>query len=910
MRRSDRRAPRLPVILASVVAVAALLAAPARAGAAEVELSVSSRDIYVGLPFTLSVAAKGFEGEPEPTIGELAIEGCDVVYLGVDPSVSSFVQIVGGRMTEAKSITFVYRYRVTARREGAHEVPPMTVAQAGTSATSRRAAFEARPVIETDAMKLRLVVPDRPVWVGEAFAVQVDWYITRDVEDYTLVVPLFDLEDRVRVEAPPGGGGRAIPVAAGSREVPLPVEVGEAELDGETYTRYRIRAEVTATGAGVLDAEPARVIARQETGRVRRDRLGFRVPETALVQARDVARRIEIRPLPEADRPASWSGAVGSGFTIEVAASRSVVAVGDPIELEVIVRGRGELEGIALPPLHADGGLSPALFAFPEERPPGETLPDGGKRFRVSVRPRSEQARELPPLAFSFFDPDAGRYRTVRSRPIALSVQGGRVVGAGDVVVGGASGPAAGVPDAATGAASDAAALGGVRETGRVGLSLVGADLSLSRPDETLAAAATARGVLPIVVALHLLSALFLGIVTVRRGSAGRRTVAGARRAALASTLAAIDAAAAAPVREGGGRIASALRALRRELGAGSGDAAIEKLIGRCESLAFDPEAAAHPVPVELVDAARAAARDIAAGASGAEPIGRSGGGAASATGAAGALLALTGAAFAALGIPATEVHAEEPIASDSEAGLAAARDAYGEALATEDRAVRLARFARAATLFGEAAQDHPRAPALLTDWGNAALGAADLGTASLAYRRALAVDPDHDRARRNLAFLEGQLPAWLPRATEAGALDSLFFWHRTLSLAERLLVATLAFALGTLLLLPGPAAGGRLRRLLAIVPAVAWAALAASAALELARPIEAVLRRDAVVLRSADGLGAPPAFSHPLPAGATVAVEERRPGWTRITLADGTRGWLPEGSLTDVEAAPDGRGP
>jgi hypothetical protein len=44
------------------------------------------------------------------------------------------------------------------------------------------------------------------------------------------------------------------------------------------------------------------------------------------------------------------------------------------------------------------------------------------KTFTQTLRPTSESVREIPPIAFSWFDPNTGRYETAASKPIALSV--------------------------------------------------------------------------------------------------------------------------------------------------------------------------------------------------------------------------------------------------------------------------------------------------------------------------------------------------------------------------------------------------------------------------------------------------------------------------------------------------------
>jgi len=142
-----------------------------------------------------------------------------------------------------------------------------------------------------------------------------------------------------------------------------------------------------------------------------------------------------VRPLPIAGRPASFVNAIGRGFSIEVDASRTVVSVGDPIELTLRLRGDGPLAGLSLPPLDGPEGLPAQWFGVPGGGVAGRV--DAGanvKLFSVTIRVKSDEAREIPPIAFSWFDPEAREYHTTRSQPIALSVESAELVGAGEVV--------------------------------------------------------------------------------------------------------------------------------------------------------------------------------------------------------------------------------------------------------------------------------------------------------------------------------------------------------------------------------------------------------------------------------------------------------------------------------------------
>ena len=67
--------------------------------AQEVQLSIDSNQIIVGVPTVLTVLATGFEEEPTPEVGDIAIQGRNrdsvrLDFLGVNPMVSRQTSII------------------------------------------------------------------------------------------------------------------------------------------------------------------------------------------------------------------------------------------------------------------------------------------------------------------------------------------------------------------------------------------------------------------------------------------------------------------------------------------------------------------------------------------------------------------------------------------------------------------------------------------------------------------------------------------------------------------------------------------------------------------------------------------------------------------------------------------------
>jgi hypothetical protein len=863
--------PHEPALFArgAAAVLLALAAGAAPAQAQSVKLQLESRDAYAGLPFVLAITAEGFEEEPAPEPPELSIEGCRVWFLGASPSVASGVRIVNGRMTEWRQVTFVYRYRVEAPEAGTYTVPAVTVAQDAKRATTHPAKFAVKEVASTPDMKLSLALPDRPVWIGETFEATLDWLLRREVGDHDIVVPLFDL-DQVQVQPGHADPGRTLKFNAGALTVELPFTQERVTVGGVEYTRLRFHSLVTVNRAGLIDVAPAKVAANLEAGSGR-DVFGFRVPRYQLFQAQDKPRKLNVRPLPLEGRPDSFENAIGTGYSIAVQAGRTVVQVGDPIELRIRVRGDGPLEGLSLPRLEGEGGLPADRFSVVDDTVLGQVDAEGGaKTFEVTVRVKSAGATEIPALAFSYFDPAAGTYRTIHSEPIALSVAGSAVVGADDV----ASAAPRGDP-----ASAAAPVASGPQAQGAAPSTLVGADLSLSAEDATLRRAWSPASAAPWVAALYALGVVVLSVRSWQVRTSGARGRMRECKQALRRVEAALDAG--GPARDTAPRIVAAVRALAQMTGREE-DLARNGALERLETGAFDPAAGERPLQREQVDPVRALVRSWVEGSSGA---GR-------------AVTGLLLAATLAAGSPGAVRAAQDAGGAES---LQLARESYRAALEESDRVQRARRFAEAERGFAGVVARHPASPDLLADQGNAALGSQDLGRAVLAYRRALCLDPRHDRARKNLTWIRARMPAWLPRPAERGVLDSLFFWHRRLSVAHRHLLGAAAFAAGLALAAPWSARRTRLLRRLALAPLLLWIALSGSALVDRSAFRDAVVVADGTALRSADSLGAPLALADPLPAGTEVRLLERRAVWTRVSLADGTRGWVASSSLETV---------
>ena len=130
---------------------------------------------------------------------------------------------------------------------------------------------------------------------------------------------------------------------------------------------------------------------------------------------------LTVLPLPAANRPADFSGAVGH-FDLRASASPADVTAGDPITLRLELSGSGDFDR--------------ATFQHVGQRqrwktytPKGTFQADdsagfqGTKTFEQLIVPEDASAREIPALRFSFFDPKTAQYETRTTAPIPVTIK-------------------------------------------------------------------------------------------------------------------------------------------------------------------------------------------------------------------------------------------------------------------------------------------------------------------------------------------------------------------------------------------------------------------------------------------------------------------------------------------------------
>jgi len=560
----------------------------------EAQIQIAPGPHYVGESIRILVSVKGFDEEPTPEL-ELPESPSGVLRLaGASPNVNQSISIRGGKVTRTREVTHVFDLRFEPRAAGRSSIGPLRIVQAGREVVVRPIAVNIETLSTRDDFAVEVLLPDRPIYVGERAPVTVRLRLAsrlqRDMENYTLRVPLFDDEVPFQFLDSEEEADTQLVVTTAAGQLPLRGHVRQ--------TAGEVIIEATRTlvplAAGRHELAPASLVVSEGVAFQRDLFGGRRATRVRKWRTESPPLSLEVRHIPDAGRPASFAGTVGRGFTLSVSADRSVVRAGDPITLTLLLRGEG-LETAALPPLSAEGLLPESDFRVPAGVPVGE-LDGEVKRWTAVVRVADEAVAGIPELEFSWFDPETERFETTRSRPIALSVSEGRIVGAGDVARGELPEPelpASPRPEIPT-------------------LSTTTADLAIEQARERLLRDAggglASLGVQGACYAGGLLL-VALALRSRRRGDedpAVRR-----QREKLTELLSRIDASQGLPPEGALDALADALRRIRAEA-PGADGREIDALVGECEALRYAPERSS--LDTELVERARAAAGRFVAG--------------------------------------------------------------------------------------------------------------------------------------------------------------------------------------------------------------------------------------------------------------------------------------------------------
>ena len=215
-----------------------------------------------------------------------------------------------------------------------------------------------------------------------------------------------------------------------SQEIPFSkYNIENGTFQGQPY-RYVVlkRVVLYPQKSGTLEIEPLALEVSLEVPTDRRNFFGERIYANTNRNVSAGKRTIQVRPLPEAGRPADFSGAVGD-FEFRVETSKDALNASESLQARVTVSGKGNLKLFQLPELVVPSSLEVYEPELEEDIRTTINGMQGSVTQRYTVVPSFQGKYPIPEMGFSYFNPETERYERLLSREITIHVLEGPTAG-------------------------------------------------------------------------------------------------------------------------------------------------------------------------------------------------------------------------------------------------------------------------------------------------------------------------------------------------------------------------------------------------------------------------------------------------------------------------------------------------
>jgi tetratricopeptide (TPR) repeat protein len=364
-----------------------------------------------------ALISSGFVAKGEQCFLEIRVENQEpdempmapqVKGVSIEPFGFGTPQRFPGRRIESS-----FRFIVSSYEVGVHVIPPVEVLVNGVKMKTEPIRLEvfdpselkwsevtSEPAELQDVIKYASIIriPDRKFYENQSFEGEIKIYIpleiARSVADWG--VPEFERKGlavwRFEPSDPPS----------------------KVNLLGQEYVSLAYKTTMTAISPGDLELGPATV--RLTYLKTVFDRFAQRMKVEATLNVPKL--EFSVTPLPEG-APEGFDNAVGK-FTIGTAIKETNVTEGEPLAVDVIVSGTGNLDNLRSPAMVDPDGWK-IYDATPTQRGEERRSLNGTVVFSQFIRPL-EIKNGIPPFRLVFFDPETEKYETVMTDFIPLAM--------------------------------------------------------------------------------------------------------------------------------------------------------------------------------------------------------------------------------------------------------------------------------------------------------------------------------------------------------------------------------------------------------------------------------------------------------------------------------------------------------
>ena len=152
----------------------------------------------------------------------------------------------------------------------------------------------------------------------------------------------------------------------------------------------------------------------------------FGIGQTIDFTAKSNSLKISVQPLPSANTPDSFRGAVGD-FSMDSRIDKKETKTNEPVTLKITINGTGNISLLDMPEIKLPAGFEKYEPKVNEQINRSGRI-SGKKTAEYLIVPRDAGKKEIPPVKFSYYDINKKSYVTLTSPSYTLDVEQGEGV--------------------------------------------------------------------------------------------------------------------------------------------------------------------------------------------------------------------------------------------------------------------------------------------------------------------------------------------------------------------------------------------------------------------------------------------------------------------------------------------------
>ena len=152
----------------------------------------------------------------------------------------------------------------------------------------------------------------------------------------------------------------------------------------------------------------------------------FGIGQTVDFTAKSNSLKIKVQPLPSANVPESFNGAVGD-FSMDSQIDKRSTKTNEPVTMKLTISGTGNISLLEMPKINLPAGFEQSEPKVNEQVNRTGRI-SGKKTAEYLIVPRDAGKKEIPPVKFSYFDINKKSYVTLSAPAYSLNVEQGTSV--------------------------------------------------------------------------------------------------------------------------------------------------------------------------------------------------------------------------------------------------------------------------------------------------------------------------------------------------------------------------------------------------------------------------------------------------------------------------------------------------